>query len=96
VDLLTRRLTKQGRKCVIQNRVRISTVILTEKGKELQAGTFGGAGLNTLSKAYMDKYGIPYSRRSEFLQSIDRMMDLVPDVHMGNHLGDNAHCIVMS
>lgn len=64
---------------------------VTEKGKELQAGTFGGAGLNTLSKAYMDKYGIPYSRRSEFLQSIDRMMDLVPDVHMGNHLGDNAH-----
>ena len=64
---------------------------VTEKGKELVAGSFGGAGLNTMSKAYMDKYGISYSRREDFIHSIDRMMDNVPEVHVGNHLGDNAH-----
>ena len=64
---------------------------VTEKGRELQAGSFGGAGLNTMSRAYMDKYGLSYSRREKFIESIDKMMDMVPEVHVGNHLGDNAH-----
>ena len=64
---------------------------VTEQGRELRAGMFGGAGLNTMSKAYMDKYGLPYSLRDDFIASIDRMMDKIPEVHVGNHLGDNAH-----
>lgn len=66
---------------------------VTEKGRELQAGMFGSAGLNTMSKAYLDRYGLPYSLRDEFIASIDRMMETVPEVHVGNHLGDNAHFV---
>ena len=69
---------------------------VTEKGRELQAGTFGGAGLNTMRKAYMDKYGLPYSRRENFIKSIDKMMDMEPEVHVGNHLGDNFHALKLS
>lgn len=64
---------------------------VTEGGRELRAGMFGGAGLNTMSKAYMDRYGLSYSLRDDFIASIDRMMDKIPEVHVGNHLGDNAH-----
>ena len=64
---------------------------VTEKGRELRAGMFGGAGLNTLSLGYLNKYGLPTSLRETFLESIDRVYDMVPDVHIGNHLGDNAH-----
>ena len=64
---------------------------VTDKGRELRAGMFGGAGLNTMSKAYLDKYGLPHSMREIFLDSIDRVLDMVPEVHIGNHLGDNKH-----
>ena len=64
---------------------------VTEKGRELRAGLFGGAGLNTMSRAYLDKYGLPYSMRDVFLESIDRVFDMVPEMHIGNHLGDNKH-----
>ena len=46
-----------------------------------------------MRKAYMDKYGLPYSRRENFINSIDKMMDMVPEVHVGNHLGDNFHSL---
>lgn len=64
---------------------------VTEKGRELRAGMFGGGGLNSMGKAYMDKYGLPYSLREQFIASIDRIFDEHIDVHVGNHLGDNAH-----
>ena len=31
-----------------------------------------------------------------FIQGIDRMMDEVIDVHLGNHLGDNKHAEKMA
>ena len=64
---------------------------VNENGKEYTAGMFGGAGLNTLSKQYLDKYGLPYSLREEFLKGIDRVYDMVPDVHIGNHLENSMH-----
>ena len=63
----------------------------TDKGKTYRAGSFGGAGLNTMSKAYMDKYNIDYSIRQEFIDGMDKMMDENVEVHLGNHLGDNKH-----
>lgn len=63
----------------------------TDKGKTYRAGTFGGGGLNTMSKAYMDRYGIDYSIRQAFIDSLDKMMNVEVDVHLGNHLGDNKH-----
>ncbi len=62
-----------------------------DNGKEYRAGTFGGAGLNTLSKAYFDRYNIPYSTRETFIKSIEKVYNEHVDVHIGNHTGDNKH-----
>ncbi len=64
---------------------------VTDKGKEYTAGMFGGGGLKSMSKEYLNKYGLPLSLREDFIKSIDRVYDMVPDVHVGNHLGDNKH-----
>ena len=64
---------------------------VTDKGKSYRAGMFGGGGLNTLSVAYLKRYGLPFSLREDFLTSIDRVMDECVEVHVGNHLGDNGH-----
>ncbi|MBR2860353.1 MAG: MBL fold metallo-hydrolase [Clostridia bacterium] len=64
---------------------------VTEKGKKLIAGMFGGAGLNTMSKSYLDKYNLPYSLREDFLNSIDRIYNMIPDVHLGNHPENSNH-----
>lgn len=55
------------------------------------AGMFGGGGLKSMSAEYLKKYGLPFSLRDEFIKSIDRVFDMIPDVHIGNHLGDNKH-----
>lgn len=64
---------------------------VNDKGKKYTAGMFGGGGLKSMSKEYLEKYGLPFSLRQSFLDGIDRMFDMVPDVHLGNHLGDNKH-----
>ena len=67
-----------------------------DDGKEYRAGMFGGAGLLSMCKKYLDKYSLPHSLREDFIQGIDRMMDEVIDVHLGNHLGDNKHAEKMA
>lgn len=62
-----------------------------DNGKEYRAGTFGGGGLNTMSKSYMDKYNLPYSIRQDFLDGIDRVINEKVEVFLGNHIGDNKH-----
>ena len=63
----------------------------TDKGKTYRAGMFGGAGLLSMRKIYLDKYNLPHSLRDDFIKSIDKAYNLVPEVHLGNHLGDNKH-----
>ena len=67
-----------------------------DNNKEYRAGMFGGAGLLSMKKAYMDKYNLPYSLREEFIKGIDRMYDENIEVHLGNHLGDNKHAEKLS
>ena len=64
---------------------------VTENGKEYRAGMFGGAGLNTMSLEYLDKYNLPRTLRDEFLKSLKSVYDEKVEVHLGNHLGDNKH-----
>lgn len=59
--------------------------------KEYRAGMFGGGGLNTMSRAYLEKYDIPMSIRQDYLHSIDKVFNELVEVHLGNHLGDNRH-----
>lgn len=60
-------------------------------GKKYLAGMFGGAGLNTLTREYLKKYDLPLSMREDFIHSIDRIMDIPVEFHVGNHLGDNNY-----
>ena len=64
---------------------------LHDKGKPYRAGLFGGAGLNTLYRAYLEEYHLPFSYRTDFLASIDKVLDEAVEIHIGNHLGDNHH-----
>ena len=60
-------------------------------GKKYLAGMFGGAGLNTLTLEYLNKYALPLSMREKFIQSIDKIMDEPVEFHVGNHLSDNDY-----
>ncbi len=60
-------------------------------GKKYLAGMFGGAGLNTLTHEYLDRYGLPLSMREQFIHSIDKIMDIPVEFHVGNHLSDNNY-----
>ena len=62
-----------------------------DAGKPVRAGMFGGGGLLTMAYAYLDRYGLRHSLREEFLAGIDRVIDERVELHLGNHLGDNAH-----
>lgn len=58
-------------------------------GKEVRAGLFGGAGLNTFGDDYLNSHGLPLSLRDDFLLSIDKALMEDVELHVGNHLGDN-------
>ena len=64
---------------------------LCDKGKEYRAGMFGGAGVYSMAKKYLNKYALPLSLRDDFIDSIDRVIDEKVEIHIGNHLGDNGH-----
>lgn len=64
---------------------------VTDRGREYRAGMFGGAGLNSLSFAYLDQYALPHTLREDFIKGIDRVYHEKVEVHLGNHLGDNRH-----
>lgn len=63
----------------------------TYKGKTYMAGMFGGAGLNSLTRDFLEKYGLPLQMRDKFIASIDKIIDEPVDIHLGNHLSNNNH-----
>lgn len=56
-----------------------------EDGRKLVAGTHGGIGINTMSKAFLEKYGLPLSLRESFLNGLDEMRKEIVDVFIPNH-----------
>jgi len=50
---------------------------------------FGGAGMNSLTLDFLDKYGLPHSLRDDFLAALDRADKQHVDIHLGNHVGSN-------
>ncbi len=63
---------------------------LTENGRTYRAGMFGGAGVNQLKKAYLDRRGmLPLSWRADYLESLDRLRGEQVDVFVGNHSWNN-------
>ncbi len=59
-------------------------------GKETyRAALHGGMGINTMSSDFLNKYGLPYSCRDDFMKTLDKLEDLKCDIYLGNHAGQN-------
>ena len=54
-----------------------------------RVGIHGGAGLNTLTAEYLDKMGLSYNLRIDYLDSMDKLKRETVDVFLGNHLSQN-------
>lgn len=57
----------------------------TYNGKVYTCATFGGAGINTMEKAFIGKYSLTYKCREDFRNSLHRMAKIKVDIHLGNH-----------
>ena len=62
---------------------------VTEDGVTYHAGTYGGAGTNTLTRKFLEEYGLPMSYRQDFLNSIEKFYDHPVEVFIGNHFWNN-------
>jgi metallo-beta-lactamase class B len=60
-----------------------------EEGQSYRVGIHGGPGLNTLTPEYLDKYALHYSRRADYMQSLERLKEREVDVFIGAHPGQN-------
>ena len=59
-------------------------------GKETYvAALHGGMGINTLCREFLDRYGLPYSLREDFVQSMRRLNKEKVDIFIGNHMQHN-------
>jgi len=62
---------------------------VTDGVKTYTAGMFGGAGMNSLKFDFLDRYGLSYSCRDDYLNSLNKIRSERVDIHIGNHPGDN-------
>ena len=62
---------------------------VSDGDKTYRAGMFGGAGLNTLSREFLQSHGLPLSNRDKFIKSIERLKKQKVEVFLGNHVGNN-------
>jgi len=62
---------------------------VTENGKALRPGMHGGVGVNSLGRAFLDRYGLSYDCRERFLQGLDRLRREHVDITLGNHVHNN-------
>ena len=46
-------------------------------------------GINTMCKEFLDKYGLSYDCRENFICAMDRLKDEKVDIFLGNHLQHN-------
>ena len=58
---------------------------VTENGKVLRCGMFGGAGTKQLTRSYLEARGLSLSQRDMFFASIDRLRKERVDLFVGNH-----------
>jgi len=58
-------------------------------GRTLTAGLHGGAGINSMTREFLDRYGLSYDCRGNFLSAMDRLKTLNVDVFLGNHVEHN-------
>jgi metallo-beta-lactamase class B len=54
-------------------------------GKVLRCGIHGGIGLNTISKQYFEKTGLPISLRDEYIEGLKKLAKLHVDITLPSH-----------
>lgn len=64
-------------------------VELCENGKKITAAMHGGAGLNTLSRRYLESIGSPLETRVIFRNALHKVADERVDLMLGNHPQQN-------
>ena len=62
---------------------------VSEGEREYRAGLHGGMGINTLSREFLDAYGLPYSLREDFVRSMKRLNEETVEIFLGNHMQHN-------
>ncbi len=62
---------------------------VTDGKDTFRAGLHGGMGINTMAKAFLDKYGLPYSVREDFVKAMHRLNEEKVDIFLGNHMQHN-------
>jgi metallo-beta-lactamase class B len=62
---------------------------LTEGESTYRVGIHGGPGLNTLTEEYLRQYDLPFSRRDDYLRSLERLETEAVDIFIGAHPGQN-------
>ena len=62
---------------------------VTDGEHTYRAGMHGGVGINSMSKEFLDKYGLPYDCREKFLDGLERLKHKHVDIFVGNHIGNN-------
>jgi len=62
---------------------------VTEKGKRYNVGIMGAPGWNTLTDEYLEKYGLPRSRRTDYFNSLARVRDRKVDILIAPHPNQN-------
>lgn len=58
-------------------------------GKGLTAGLHGGAGMNSMKKEFLDRYGLSFDCRTDFHAAMERLQGYEVDIFLGNHVEQN-------
>lgn len=63
---------------------------VTDGEETFRAGLHGGMGTNTMRRAFLDRYGLSYACREQFITSMERLKQERVDLFLGNHMQHNA------
>lgn len=63
---------------------------VTDGEKTYRAGLFGGAGTNTLKKAFLTENNLPFDCRQKMMDSIQKVKQEKVELFLGNHLENNC------
>lgn len=62
---------------------------VTDGDRIYKAALHGGSGMNTFGKAFLDKYGLPYTLRDRFIAAVNQQKAEQVDIFLGNHCTQN-------
>ena len=59
--------------------------VTDENGRTMRGGNHGGAGMNSMGRAFLKSYGLPLSLRDDFRAGLHRLRKEHVDIFVGNH-----------